>query len=109
MCVTAESSALSNAAQGHWAWQSSTEWGGVATRASDGNQDIDINILRHCTHTGRREPPVWGVDLQAIRDVHYVEALNRAIGGGYTFHIIDILCKKLPRITDSSSRHEPEI
>ena len=71
---------LINAALGNRAWQSSVTNDGVASRAVDGFEDPYFHN-NSCTHTEREDYSVWGVDMQAIREVQYVEALNRDASG----------------------------
>ena len=88
--VAGSSSTLINAAQGKWAWQSSVNDNAVASLAIDGNENPNY-VAGSCSHTRSGEGyPVWGLDLEVVRDVHYVEALNRDWAGQYKLVLLDI-------------------
>ena len=57
-------------------WQDSTAFGGVASRAVDGNANPNFGA-GSCTHTDFYTYPTWGVDLQIISTVHYVDIIRR--------------------------------
>ena len=57
-------------------WQHSTWFGGVASRAVDGNANPKFGA-GSCTHTNRHSYPTWGVDLQIMSIVYYVEIMRR--------------------------------
>ena len=60
------------------ATQSSTAWGGVASRAIDGNTDGDYN-KNNVTHTQEGERnPWWEVDLGDMKPIDKVVVWNRA-------------------------------
>ena len=65
---------LSNVAPGLWAWQSSTEGDAVASRAVYGNNNPDVSA-GSCSQTTNSTDPIWAVDMEAIRDVHFVDFL----------------------------------
>ena len=60
---------------GKWAWQSSTSGDAAASLAVDGDTNPSISS-GSCSQTTASGYPIWGVDMQAIRDVHFVEAVN---------------------------------
>ena len=62
---------LTNVAPGNWAWQSSTNGDAVASRAVDGNANPDLSA-GSCSQTTNSSYPIWAVDMEAIRDVHFV-------------------------------------
>lgn len=68
--------AATNIAQGKTATQSSTGYGGVASRAVDGNTDGDFGHAS-VTHTTFEASPWWKVDLGASEYVSTVELHNR--------------------------------
>ena len=59
--------------------QSNTGWGGIASRAVDGNRSNRYND-DSCTHTARRSVELewWRVDLGDTYDVNSVRITNRA-------------------------------
>ena len=57
-------------------WQHSTAYGGVASRANDGNSNSNFNA-GSCSHTNVHTYPTWGVDLQVMSIVYYVEIQTR--------------------------------
>ena len=65
---------LSNVSPGLWAWQSSTEGDAVASRAVDGNNNPDVSA-GSCSQTTNSTDQIWAVDMEAIRDVHFVDFL----------------------------------
>ena len=70
-----------NLAEHRPAWQTSTDYGGEASRAVDGGLNPFFFSGHSCSHTG--PPPVlWGVDLELEADIYYVDVLNRASGVG---------------------------
>ena len=58
------------------AWQHSTVYGAVASRAVDGNPEPHFPFGT-CTHTNGHTYPTWGVDLQIMSLVYYVEIMRR--------------------------------
>ena len=66
---------LSNIAENHTTWQSSTDHGGESSRAVDGGLS-SLYGDESCTHTGGGHA-IWGLDLGGIADIYYVEVLNR--------------------------------
>ncbi|PTL82692.1 discoidin domain-containing protein [Vitiosangium sp. GDMCC 1.1324] len=56
--------------------QSSTDWGGAASRAVDGNMDGNFNA-GSVTHTATESQPWWQVDLQSSRFINKVVVRNR--------------------------------
>jgi hypothetical protein len=71
------------AAQGN-ATQSTTAYGGDATRAIDGNTDGDYFKSNSVTHTAVSDDPWWEVDLGAEKDLAQVVIWNRTDGGTAT-------------------------
>ena len=62
----------------HWksTRQSSTAYGGLSSRAVDGNKNTYWGGSS-CTHTSRQFRPWWRVDLQKNYDVSEVKITNR--------------------------------
>jgi len=56
--------------------QSSTGWGGAASRAIDGITNTKYN-QKSCTHTHRNRNPWWRVDLGSAQEVGSVQVWNR--------------------------------
>ena len=71
---------LFNLAEHQPAWQTSTGWGGDASRAVDGGLSSYFTD-DSCSHTTAGEA-VWGVRLESVSDIYYVEVLNRNQGDG---------------------------
>ena len=65
---------LSKVASGNWAWQSSTDGDAVASRAVDGDANPDVSA-GSCSQTTESTYPIWAVDMEAIRDVHFVDVV----------------------------------
>ena len=65
-----------NVARGKPTKQSSTGFGGVPSRAVDGNKNTQWGG-RSCTHTNRQAKPWWRVDLQSNVAVKKVVVTNR--------------------------------
>ena len=59
------------------AYQSSTSWGGVASRAIDGKKNADYRG-KSCTHTSPQPSPWWAMDLGGRVSVSAVTITNRA-------------------------------
>ena len=74
--------AVTNMALNKPAWQHGTNHGGEASRAVDGNDDSDGGS---CTHTKEHTYPTWGVDLQIMAIVYYVEIMRRYYKGHGTW------------------------
>jgi RHS repeat-associated protein len=70
------SSASTNLALGKPTTQSSTEWGGVASRAVDGNTSGNWND-GSVTHTGTEGAPWWQVDLGSVQQLSDIKVWNR--------------------------------
>ena len=68
--------AVTNLALNKPTWQHSTKYGGVASRAVDGNPNPHYGD-GSCTHTYRHTYPTWGVDLLTIANVYDVEIMRR--------------------------------
>lgn len=66
-----------NIAQGKPAAQSTTVYGGSASRAVDGNADANWGG-NSVTHTNSGPQQWWQVDLGATHDISYVEVINRS-------------------------------
>ena len=58
------------------AWQHSIVYGAVASRAVDGNARPNF-AAGTCAHTDSHTYPTWGVDLQIMSIVYYVEIMRR--------------------------------
>ncbi|XP_055956489.1 uncharacterized protein LOC130012477 [Patella vulgata] len=56
--------------------QSSTKYGGVASRAVDGNTNSDLNIGQSCTHTPEGVSGWWCVDLQQLYYFNQIKIYN---------------------------------
>ncbi|XP_055956295.1 cell death abnormality protein 1 [Patella vulgata] len=56
--------------------QSSTKYGGVASRAVDGNTNSDFNIGQSCTHTPEGVSGWWCVDLQQLYYFNQIKIYN---------------------------------
>ena len=56
--------------------QSSTGFGGVSSRATDGNKNSNYYGLS-CTHTNRDQNPWWRVDLGGRHIIGNVKITNR--------------------------------
>ena len=68
-----------NLARGKPAFQSSVGWGGVPSRAVDGDANPVYNS-GHCSHTGSRHGEKWLViDLQDFYDVTTVKIWPRGV------------------------------
>ena len=65
-----------NIARGRPTRQSSTSFGGVASRAVDGLKDSNYNA-GSCTHTTDEYQPWWRVDLGIVQPVYKVALKNR--------------------------------
>jgi len=76
LLVTAEGGSTTNFAQGKSATQSSTGFGGAASRAVDGNTSgnyADGSV----THTEAENNPWWQVDLGSIQQIGEIRIWNR--------------------------------
>ena len=71
-----------NVAVGKVAFQSSTRWGGAASRAVDGHA-YTLYMWNSCTHTAPDAQPWWAVDLVNSMQVQRVEITNRFVHGKY--------------------------
>jgi hypothetical protein len=60
--------------------QSSTDFGGAAQRAIDGNTNGNFAKGKSVSHTGRDEDPWWEVDLGAEAEVENIVIWNRTDG-----------------------------
>lgn len=77
-------------------WQSSDFYGGVASRAVDGNRYSDIN-MNSCSHTADDNPPWITVDLEGTYEITEVVITNRG----------DCCCKSNPtRVSNLLYQHE---
>ena len=65
-----------NIARGKPTMQSSDGFGGVSSRAVDGNANPKWSG-RSCTHTQRNRQPWWRVDLQMMYPIAKVKITNR--------------------------------
>ena len=76
MLITADSGSTSNLALGKPATQSSTGFGGLASRGVDGNTSgnwADNSV----THTNNEHQPWWQVDLGSVQQIGAVKVWNR--------------------------------
>ncbi len=73
-CATCSS--LTNIAKNKPTYQSSTAWGGVSSRAVDGNTN---GIYSHgsVTHTHKQTNAFWELDLQKIHKIDHIKVYNR--------------------------------
>ncbi|XP_065051247.1 uncharacterized protein LOC135680930 isoform X2 [Rhopilema esculentum] len=78
-----------NIARGKPTKQSSTGFGGVASRAVDGNKNPQWGGAS-CTHTNRDKKPWWRVDLKSIQKVAKVKLTNRGDCCGNRLRQIEI-------------------
>ena len=62
--------------------QSSTDFGGVAQRAIDGNTNGNFAKGKSISHTGRDKDPWWEVDLGAEAEIENIVIWNRTDGVG---------------------------
>ena len=69
---------LPNLAEHQPAWQTSTGYDAEASRCVDGDLSIQF-ASGSCSHTVYPSSvgAVWGVDLENVSDIYYVEVLNR--------------------------------
>ncbi len=67
---------IGNIARGKPTKQSSTGFGGVPSRAVDGNKNNQWGG-RSCTHTNKDRKPWWRVDLKMEEQVKKVKLTNR--------------------------------
>ena len=67
---------VANLALNRPCWQHSTMYRAVASRAVDGNANPKVGA-GSCTHSNKHTYPTWGVDLQAMSKVNYVEIQRR--------------------------------
>ena len=65
-----------NVAKNGIATESSLAWGGLPTRAIDGNLD-SIWSHKSCTHTKAQTKPWWRLDLRNPYKVNYISITNR--------------------------------
>ena len=66
----------SNVARNKPTWQSSTESGGVSSKAVDGNTDGNF-LNGSVTHTGHSTSPSWTVHLMSKYMIHMIKIYNR--------------------------------
>lgn len=57
--------------------QSSTDFGGKAGRANDGNTDGDYEVAASSSHTAKENMPWWEVDLGEVTTVERIVVWNR--------------------------------
>ena len=62
--------------------QSSTDFGGLAQRAIDGNTNGNFAKGKSISHTGRDKDPWWEVDLETEADIDKIVIWNRTDGVG---------------------------
>jgi len=68
--------ANANIAKGMPAKQVSDGWGGIASRAVDGNTAQSYGD-GSCTHTKKSDDPWWGVELKEVNKINTVKVYNR--------------------------------
>ncbi len=76
-------SGAENAALKGRASQSSTDYGGDARRAIDGNADGEYFRSNSVSHTKEEKDPWWEVDLGAARNIDRIVIWNRTDGGSF--------------------------
>ena len=83
------------------ATQSTTDFGGPAELAIDGNTDGDYQKAKSTTHTANSENPWWEVDLQSSQAIDRVVVWNRTDGNlqprlnGFVLKVLDENRKEL--------------
>ncbi|XP_070574980.1 uncharacterized protein [Ptychodera flava] len=77
LCDVSGTSSFWNFAFQRNAIQSSEDYGGIASRAVDGNRD-NVYDGQSCTHTGEEFEPWWKVDLAVEYTIHTIVVTNRA-------------------------------
>lgn len=75
--ISSTASVPTNIALGKTASQSSTDFGGLASRGNDGSTNGDYFGGSSVTHTAAETNPWWQVDLATIRQVDQVQVYNR--------------------------------
>ncbi len=69
-----------NIALGASTSQSSTDFGGVSSRAVDGNTEGDYHASQSVTHTATSDDPWWELDLGEVKHVDRLVIWNRTDG-----------------------------
>jgi F5/8 type C domain len=75
--ISSTASVPTNIALGKAASQSTTDFGGIASRGNDGNTSGQYFTGSSVTHTAAETNPWWQVDLASVRMVDQVEVYNR--------------------------------
>ena len=69
------------------AYQISTAYGGIASRAVDGSREPDYWRGLSCTITGYAMSPWWMVDLGKNYNIGYITVTNRDMNGKCCFTV----------------------
>ena len=77
---------VTNLALNKPAWQDSTKYGAVASRAVDGNVNANF-AAGSCTHSSKHTYPTWGVDLQIMSVVYHVDIKRRRDAPAHGMHM----------------------
>ena len=87
------------------AYQISTAYGGIASRAVDGSREPDFWQGLSCTITGYATSPWWMVDLGENYNIGYVAVTNRNTRGKCcaTVKILSITSQLIPNIDTATT------
>ena len=100
-----------NVALGKAAIQSGSDFGGIASRAVDGNTDGDF-ASGSVTHTDQTRTPLWEVDLGQVYDISQIEIYNRTDNGlGSRLTDYWVLVSDIPFVSGNldAARNEPGV
>ena len=92
-----------NLARGMSTLQSSTAYGGLSSRAVDGNSDSIYYRGHTCTCTNYQARPWWRVDLGKVATVASVKITNRGDCCGNRLRNFDILVGNVDRNPDANA------
>ena len=92
-----------NLARGKSTLQSSTAYGGLASRAVDGKSDPIYYRGHTCTCTNHQAKPWWRVDLGKVDTVASVKITNRGDCCGNRLRNFDILVGNTDRNPDANA------
>ncbi len=85
-------SGVENIAPKGVASQISTDFGGEAKRANDGNTEGDYFKANSVSHTSAIDNPWWEVDLKSTHKIDHIIVWNRTDGGAFArlkdFHVV---------------------
>ncbi len=95
---------VGNLARGKPAIQSSTRHGGIASKAVDGNKNMDFHA-GSCTHTRIERRPWWRVDLESYYKVKGVRLTNRGDCCSERLRQIEIIVGDVDRDPTIGSNH----